>query len=182
MSSVRRRLWPAARIACSRQGKDTCGEEGGTSQAYTLSPSQRLCVYVSACVRACQCVSAVQVRAYLKKHPRKSNGNGYANARNTHLKLRAFIRSAPHIFSKKHLNTDVKSNQGTRVMYMPPSDMKCVLNSLQSRTDYTQESKAKDKSNARNKHTHSHKHISWYSLHLRHACESVGRHLRDTLA
>jgi hypothetical protein len=33
-----------------------------------------------------------------------------------------------------------------------------------------------------NKHTHSHKHISWYSLHLRHACESVGRHRRYALA
>jgi len=55
---------------------------------------------VRACVRACQCVSAVQVRAYLKKHPRKSNGNGYANARNTHLKLRAFIRSA-HMVQKR---------------------------------------------------------------------------------
>jgi hypothetical protein len=55
--SGRRRLWPAARIVGCRKGKGSCGEEGGNSQAYTLSPSQRLCVYVSACARVsvCQC-------------------------------------------------------------------------------------------------------------------------------
>ena len=115
-----------------------------------------------ACVRACQCVSAVQVRAYLKKHPRKSNGNGYANARNTHLKLRAFIRSA-HMVQKRieltysQKNTSIQMSNQIKEHTCYVYDMKCVLNSLPSRTDYTQASNAKDKSNARNKHTHSHK-------------------------
>jgi hypothetical protein len=44
-------------------------------------------------VRACQCVSAVQVRAYLRKQPRQSNTHtttviGMQNERNMHLKLR----------------------------------------------------------------------------------------------
>ena len=58
--SVRRRLWPEARIVCCRKGQVPCEEEGGKSQAYTLSPSQRLCVYASACARVsvCQCCTS----------------------------------------------------------------------------------------------------------------------------
>jgi hypothetical protein len=61
---ARRRLRPAATPVCCREGQGPCGEEGGKQSAYTLSPSQRLCVYVSAC--ACGS-SGVQVRADLKK-------------------------------------------------------------------------------------------------------------------
>ena len=43
-------------------------------------------------------------------------------------------------------------------------------------------SKPTYKSNARNKHTKSHTYISRHSLHLRHACESLGRHRLDTHA
>jgi hypothetical protein len=47
--SVLRRLRPAARTVGCRKGKVACGEEGGNSQTYTLSPSQRLRVCLSAC-------------------------------------------------------------------------------------------------------------------------------------
>jgi hypothetical protein len=92
--SGRRRLWPAARIVCCSEGQVPCWEEGGKSQVYTLSSSQRLCVYVSACARVsvCQCCTS----AWLPQQTTTSieythhNGHTYANTRNMHLKLRAY--------------------------------------------------------------------------------------------
>ncbi len=88
--SGRRRLCPAARIVGCWKAKDTCGEEGGNSQAYTLSPSQRLCVYDSACVRVsvCQCCTSVclpQQTTTSIEHTHHS-GQRYANAKNMHSK------------------------------------------------------------------------------------------------
>jgi hypothetical protein len=92
--SGRRRLWPAARIVGCCQDKGSCGEEGGNSQAYTLSPSQRLCVYVSAFARVsvCQCCTSAclpQQTTTSIEHTHH-NAHTYANARNMHLNLRAY--------------------------------------------------------------------------------------------
>ena len=75
----------------ARKTKKPCGEEGGNSQTYTLPPSQRLCMYVSACARmsVCQCCTS----ACLPQETTTSiehtyhNGHRYANARNMHLKV-----------------------------------------------------------------------------------------------
>jgi hypothetical protein len=92
--SGRRRRCPAARIVGCRKGQVPCGEEGGNSQAYTLSPSQRLCVYVSACARVsvCQCCTSACLpqQATTSIDRTHHNAHRYANARNMHLKLRSY--------------------------------------------------------------------------------------------
>ncbi len=92
--SVRRRLWPAARIVGCCKDECPCGEEGGNSQAYTLSPLQRLSVYVSACARVsvCQCCTSACLPQETTTSIERTHHNGhrYANARNMHLKLRTY--------------------------------------------------------------------------------------------
>ncbi len=115
--SVRRRLRPATTTVCCREAKGPCGEAGGNSQAYTLSPSQRLCVYVSPYARV-SVFKEVQVRAYLKKQPWQSSthfkGYRYANWKeyafkfaSTHFIWTRLNTCWTHTLSDTHLNTDV---------------------------------------------------------------------------
>jgi hypothetical protein len=141
--SVRRRLRPAARIACSRPGQATCGEEGGKSQADTLSPSQRHCVYVSASARVSVCV-----RAYRKKQPPQSSTHT-TTVIDMHMQGICISRIASIHFIWKSLNNVYALNE-VLIPHNAFSNIRTICN--------------------------------MYSLHLRHACESFGRHRSDTLA
>ncbi len=72
--SVRRKLSLAARIIGCTQGQGNCGEEGGKETVrVTLFRHRSAFGCTSVRVRTCQCDSAVQVCAYLKKQPRQSS-------------------------------------------------------------------------------------------------------------
>jgi hypothetical protein len=88
MSTYLRALRPAKTVAGSEDSllflRVSPLWGGGRKQSQAYTGSAFACTSVR--VRACPCVSAVQVRAYHTKR--------YANARNMHLKLWAFIRPA----------------------------------------------------------------------------------------